>query len=229
MSINTAEDFILTVHYRLLEFYRNQIRYDHNYDPVSELVSSLLSHRTTNQNEKLAFDNLLTRFGSWENVMRASLEAIIQEIKPTTWPEQKAPRLKRALQMIVDKTGKLSLDFLSGLDAMKARKWLEALPGVGPKSSAAILSYSTLKARALPVDSHHFRVAVRLGIIDKKLGEIKANLVLENLLPKSFTAMDVFENHQVMMLHGQQICFYHNPKCGECILLDICPTGQLLF
>jgi endonuclease-3 len=140
----------------------------------------------------------------------------------------KAPRLQQILQLITERHGKLSLDFLADMDVYEARQWLEKLPGVGPKSSAATLSFSSLRAKALPVDSHHFRVAVRLGIIDAKIGEGKANRLLENLLPADFTAKEVFDNHQVMMRHGQQVCFYYNPACATCVLLDLCPTGQKL-
>jgi len=93
-------------------------------------------------------------------------------------------------------------------------------------AAACILSFSTLRAKALPVDSHHFRVAVRLGIIEEKIGEAKANRVLENLLPPSFTAQDVYDHHQVMMRHGQKVCFHFRPNCKHCVLLELCPTGK---
>jgi endonuclease-3 len=128
--------------------------------------------------------------------------------------------------LVTERHGTLSLDFLAEMEVFDARKWLEELPGVGPKTSAAVLSFSTLRAKALPVDSHHFRVAVRLGIIEAKIGEGKANRVLENLLPPDFNAQEMYDNHQVMMRHGQKICFHFKPDCQNCMLLDICATGQ---
>jgi endonuclease-3 len=107
-----------------------------------------------------------------------------------------------------------------------ARRWLEDLPGVGPKTSAAVISFSSLRGKALPVDSHHFRVAVRIGLIEEKLGEARAHKVLEDLLPEEFTAHEVYDHHQVMMKHGQQVCFYQRPACEKCVLLDLCPEGQ---
>ncbi len=115
------------------------------------------------------------------------------------------------------------------MSVAEARQRLEELPGVGPKTSAAVMSFSTLRAKALPVDSHHFRVAVRLGIIDKKMGEAKANRVLESVLPEEFTAQDVYDNHQLMMKHGQNVCFHYHPNCKGCVLLDLCPAGQELI
>ena len=221
--------FVLAVHHRLAAIYGSGIKYFHDLNPLSELVSSLLSHRTKNQHSAEAYANLVNRFSSWEAVRDAPVNEVQAAIQPCTWPEQKAPRLQQILHIITERTGRLSLDFLANMEVADARKWLEALPGVGPKTSAAVLSFSTLRAKALPVDSHHFRVAVRLGIIDKKIGEAKANYVLESLLPKDFTAQDVYDNHQLMMKHGQKVCFHFHPDCAHCVLLDVCPTGKSLL
>lgn len=227
--IPKKEEFVLEVHRRLSDVYGSQIKYFHDLDPLSELVSSLLSHRTKNRDSGLAFNNLRNLFGSWENVRDAPTNDVQTAINPCTWPEQKAPRLQEVLRLITELCNELSLDFLAEMDVAAARKWLESLPGVGPKTSAAVMSFSSLRAKALPVDSHHFRVAVRLGIIDAKIGEGKANRVLENLLPTDFTAQEMYDNHQVMMRHGQQICFHYKPDCTNCVLLDVCPAGQSLL
>jgi endonuclease-3 len=224
----TKEEFVLEIHNRLSIIYGTGIAYFHDLDPLSELVTTLLSHRTKNRDSAKAFQNLRNTFGSWENVRDAEVDDIKAQLTPCTWPEQKAPRIKEVLRIISEKTGKLDLDFVGDMDVSAARNWLEELPGVGPKSSAAVISFSTLRGKALPVDSHHFRVAVRLGIIENKTGEGKANRVLENLLPPDFTAQQVYDNHQVMMRHGQKVCFHYKPNCKECVLLDLCPTGQTL-
>ena len=222
----SKEELVLEVHERLSEIYGSGIKYFHDLDPLSELVSSLLSHRTKNRDSAKAYANLMQAFGTWEAVRDAPTAEVEAAIQPCTWPEQKAPRLQQVLQTITEKEGKLSLDFLSDRNVASAREWLEQLPGVGPKTSAAVISFSTLRGKALPVDSHHFRVAVRLGIIEEKIGEAKANRVLEALLPGSFTAQDVYDNHQLMMKHGQKICLYYHPACRQCVLLDLCPAGK---
>lgn len=225
----TKEEFVLEVHHRLSAVYGSQIKYFHDLDPLSELVSALLSHRTQNRNSAQAFANLREIFGTWDQVRDAPVDEVQAAIKPCTWPEQKAPRIQQVLRLVTERHGSLNLDFLADVDVAIARQWLEDLPGVGPKTSAAVMSFSTLRAKALPVDSHHFRVAVRLGIIDAKIGEAKANRVLESLLPPDFTAHEVYDNHQVMMRHGQKVCFHYRPDCRQCVLLDICPTGQSLI
>lgn len=223
------EQFVLEVHRRLTEVYGAGIKYFHDLDPLSELVSAMLSHRTRNSHSAKAFHNLKDLFETWEAVRDAPTTAVESAIYPCTWPEQKAPRIQQVLQLITEKRGELSLRFLEEMDVAEARAWLEQLPGVGPKTSAAVMSFSSLRAKALPVDSHHFRVAVRLGIIEAKIGEAKAHRVLEQLLPPRFSAQEVYDHHQVMMRHGQRVCHYHNPNCASCALLDICPTGKGLM
>lgn len=222
-------EFVVEVHHRLAEIYGSGIKYFHDLDPLSELVSSLLSHRTKNRDSGKAFHNLVEQFGNWEAVRDAPTSEVEIAIKPCTWPEQKAPRLQQVLRTITEQNnGILSIDFLHDMNVADARQWLEELPGVGPKTSASVISFSTMRGKALPVDSHHFRVAVRLGIIDKKIGEGKANRVLESLLPTDFNAQDVYDNHQLMMKHGQNVCFHYHPNCKGCVLLDLCPTGKEL-
>ena len=90
--------------------------------------------------------------------------------------------------------------------------WLERLPGVGPKTSAAVLSFSRLHRRALPVDSHHHRVAVRLGLIPASVAVGPSHALLEAQLPPDWTAQQVYDNHEVLMLHGQRCCFHHQSR-----------------
>ncbi len=226
LDVENKSVFVLEVHHRLSDVYGTQIKYFHDLDPLSELVSALLSHRTRNSQSGQAFKNLMLLFGTWEAVRDAPVALVQEAISPCTWPEQKAPRIQQVLHLLTEKCGSLSLDFLGDIDVADARKWLEELPGVGPKTSAAVISFSSLRGKALPVDSHHFRVAWRLGIIEEKLGEAKANRVLESLLPDDFTSQDVYDNHQVMMRHGQKVCHHHRPDCEHCVLIDLCPTGK---
>ena len=217
------------VHDRLCAEYHCPIGYFHDLDPLSELVSSLLSHRTKNADSHRAFQNLLARFPDWAAVRDAPAADVQAALSPCTWPEQKAPRLQEVLRRITDERGELSglsLDFLEDLPVPEARAWMERLPGVGPKTSAAVLAFSRLRARALPVDSHHHRVAVRLGLIGPRVDVGPSHALLEAQLPPEWTAQQVYDNHEVLMLHGQRCCFFQSPACARCVVLDLCPSGQ---
>lgn len=224
----TLREKAWAVHRLLCEEYRCPIRFFHELDPVSELVSSLLSHRTRNADSSRAFRALRARYATWEAVRDAPTADVEQVITTVTWPEQKAPRLQQVLHAITARRGELSLDFLAGLPVAAAREWLEELPGVGPKTSAATLLFSRLRMPALPVDSHHHRVARRLGLIPDTLSVGTSHAVLEALLPEGLTAQEVYDHHEVLMLHGQRCCQHRDPACHRCVLYGLCPTGQRL-
>ena len=212
----------LEVHRRLGEEFGLPIPYFHNLDPLSELVSSLLSHRTRNAESGRAFKALRRRYPDWAEVIDADVAAIEALIHGVTWPEAKAPRIQQVLRDVRDRHGALDLDFLADMEPEAARSWLAAIPGVGPKTSAAVLSFSTLRMPALPVDSHHHRVAQRLGLIGAKVDVGAAHDVLRALLPADYTAQDLYDDHELLMLHGQKTCHFRAPACDRCRLLEQC-------
>ena len=219
----------LLVHERLCAAYGCPIAFFHELDPLSELVSSLLSHRTKNRDSGRAFRQLRARFASWAAVRDAPVGDVQDAIAPVTWPEQKAPRIQAILRAIGERTGALddaSLDFLGAVPVREARDWLESLPGVGPKTSAAVLLFSRLRRPALPVDSHHHRVAQRLGLLPPSVDVGPAHALLEAQLPADWDAQRVYDNHEALMLHGQRCCFWRDPACPRCPVLDLCPSGQ---
>ena len=216
----------LEVHERLCAAYGCPIAYFQDLDALSELVSSLLSHRTRNRDSARAFAALRARYPRWEGLGDAPTAEVEGLIGGVTWPEQKAPRLQAVLRAVQAQRGALDLGFLAELPVPEARAWLEALPGVGPKTSAAVLSFSVLRRAALPVDSHHHRVAQRVGLIPETMDVGPSHAALAALLPPDWDAQAVYDHHEVLMLHGQRCCTPRAPACGRCVLLDLCPTGQ---
>ncbi|MCJ2052221.1 endonuclease III domain-containing protein [Methylobacterium sp. J-070] len=216
----------LAVHARLCPVYGCPIPYFHSLDPVSELVSSLLSHRTRNAESGRAFKALRARFADWDSVIEAGLPEIEAAIAGVTWPELKAPRIRDVLRAVRERCGSLDLAFLARMDVEAARAWLQAIPGIGPKTSAAVLSFSTLRMPALPVDSHHHRVAQRLGLIGPRVDVGPSHAILRAQLPAEWSAQDLYDNHEILMLHGQQVCHHRRPACGRCVLVDLCPSAM---
>lgn len=219
-------DKALAIHARLCPVYGCPIPYFHALDPLSELVSSLLSHRTRNADSGRAFKALRSRYPDWDMMLAAPVAEIQATIAGVTWPELKAPRLQAILSAVKARHGRLSLDFLRDMAVDEARDWLETIPGVGPKTSAAVLSFSVLRMPALPVDSHHHRIAQRTGLIGSRVDVGPSHPILRAQLPADWSAQALYDNHEVLMLHGQQICHHRNPACGRCVLLDLCPEGQ---
>ena len=229
MTSATLEDLrekALEAHTILCETYGAPFPFFRDVDPLTELVGSMLSHRTRNADSGRALASLKKHFRRWEAVRDAPVGEVEEAIKAATWPEQKAPRIQGALRLITEERGELSLDFLGEMEVGAARGWLERLPGVGPKTSAAVLLFSRLRMPAMPVDSHHHRVAARLGLIAEGVGPGAAHAQLRTLLPEDWSAQALYDHHEALMYHGQKCCFYKNPACKRCPVLFLCPYGQ---
>lgn len=220
----------LTIHERLCAAYGCPVPFFSDKDPLSELVSALLSHRTKNADSHRAFQQLRERFPTWEEVRDAPTADVEQALAPCTWPEQKAPRVQAVLRAVSATPHGLSLDWLGSLPVPEARAWLEAIPGVGPKTSAAVLLFSRLRRPALPVDSHHHRVAVRLGLLSDRVAVGPSHALLEALLPPDWDAQTVYDHHEALMLHGQKCCYWRKPACERCPVYSLCtwPDKKLL-
>jgi len=212
------------IHQRLLAFYGRPAERD-MWDPLKQFVYSLLSSRTKTEVSHAVVRNLEVRFGSWENVRDASILEIEDAIRAVTFPEKKAAHLKQALEQITQRCGTLSLDFLRNYRTEKIRAWLEGFDGVGVKTSAAVVNFSTLRRRAMCVDSHHLRVTQRLGLVSKSADADETEQRLMEMAPAEWSPAMLDEHHSLIKIHGQQLCTFSRPKCSVCPLLDLCPTG----
>jgi endonuclease III len=216
--------------HRLLLGYHGDIPPRTPWDPLTQFIYSLLSSRTKTPESHQVMRDLEQAFpgarpGNWEPVRDAPVSAIERAIARVTFPEVKAPQLKTSLMAITERTGSLSLEFLARYRTDKIRVWLEQFPGVGPKTSAAVVNFSTLRRRALSIDTHHLRVAQRLCLVPRADAATTEERLMR-LVPETWDAAMLDEHHSLVKLHGQTLCTFDNPKCEACPLLGICPTGQ---
>ena len=186
-------------------------------DPVSELVSTILSQNTNDVNRDVAYDRLRDRLPTWEQVRDAEVDDVIDAIRPAGLANQKGPRIQEALRVITRERGELDLDFLADWPVEQAKDWLSAIKGVGPKTAAIVLLFS-LGRPAFPVDTHVHRVTKRLGLIGPRVSREKAHDELERLVPPD----DYYAFHLNLIRHGRQVCTSRKPRCPECILRDLC-------
>ena len=192
-------------------------------DPLSEMVGSLLSHRTKNAVTRQGYRSLREKFPTWEEVIAAPTEEVEAAIGVVTFPEVKAPRIQNALREVAARNdGELSLEGLNEVCVADARAWLEAIPGIGAKTSAAVLSFSHLRMPALVVDTHHHRVALRLGLVPPKASLDKTARILQAYLPEDWDGQRVYDSHQGFMRHGQKVCHWRKPDCGNCLVREYC-------
>ena len=222
-------DKLPLIHRLLLGFYGSPKERD-PWDPLTQFIYSLLSSRTKTPQAHQVMRDLERAFpgagpGSWEPVRDAPVAEIERAVAVVTFPEVKAPRLKAALGQITARTGALSLDFLARYRTEKIRVWLEQFEGVGPQISAAIVNFSTLRRRALSIDANHLRVVQRLCVVPRAdAGTTEERLM--RLVPETWDAAMLDRHHSLVKLHGQTLCTFDEPRCLECPLLKLCPTGQ---
>lgn len=192
-------------------------------EPMHELISTILSHRTTGKNEDQAYSNMWKRFGSWEAIRDAPVEELTETLSPATFPEVKAPYIKGGLKQINEERGEISIDFLRDMPTDEALAWLMSLPGVGIKTASLVLLFCFSKP-VLPVDTHVHRVSQRVGLIGPKVNPTAAHPILLALLPSD--PYILFNFHIANLQHGRKICIWGTPRCGQCPLTDICNWYQ---
>lgn len=186
-------------------------------DPVAVLVQTILSQNTSDRNSEPAFRRLMSCFDSWEKMAEASIENIAAYIQSGGLARVKAGYIKQALMRIRQERGDFDLSFLGRMSVEDARRWLMGLPGVGMKTASCVLLFG-LKMPALPVDTHVFRVASRLGLIKEGISVEKAHRELESLVPPG----DVYRFHVLLITHGRRVCRARLPYCGRCVLREVC-------
>ena len=194
-------------------------------NPLSQLVQGMVGGRTQDAVTLEAFKALCQRFHPWERLRDAPVVDVHETIRAVTFAQAKAPYLKAALQMITAKRGTLTLDFLADWPIDDALLWLERLPGVGRKTAALTLNFSTLRMRTLVIDTHHLRVLRRLGLIGARADTRQAYDCAMSSLPMDWSAEELDIHHQLIKRLGQTICRAKNPDCPNCPLSDLCPAA----
>jgi len=199
-------------------------RYDHprwagpRLDAVSELVLTILSQNTADTNSFRAFTLLRARYASWDEVLAAPTDELVDVIRPGGLAPTKGRRIQHVLAEVQEAShGTWDLSFLATLPVREARDWLVALPGIGRKTAAIVLLFNYGRP-TLPVDTHVHRVATRLGMLPPRSPLERAHDLLEEVLRPE----EVYPFHVELIRHGRDTCRAPRPICGLCPLTDAC-------
>jgi len=200
-------------------------RYEHprwsgpRLDAAAELVLAILSQNTADTNSFRAFTALRARYPSWDAVLAAPTDELVEVIRPGGLAPTKGPRIQAVLAEVHAETGGTwDLSFLGEWPLERARDWLVSLPGIGRKTAAIILLFNFGRP-ALPVDTHVHRVALRLGLLPPKTDLLRAHDLLEEALRDD----EMYPFHVELIRHGRDTCRAPRPICGLCPLTDLCP------
>lgn len=180
----------------------------HYEDPFQLLVAVILSAQCTDRRVNMTTPALFEAFPTAEAMAAATAEEIYPYIKSISYPNNKARNLAGMARKLVSEFGGVvpgDLDLL------------QSLPGVGRKT-ANVVGAVIWQKEVMPVDTHVFRVAARIGLSRNAKTPLQTELQLENGFPKPLLP----KAHHWLILHGRYVCTARAPKCGECGLRDIC-------
>ncbi|WP_119271761.1 endonuclease III domain-containing protein [Taklimakanibacter deserti] len=189
---------------------------------IDQFILSLISSDTSDKTSGIAFEKLRLHFPRWENILSAEVTIVATVIAGVAHAPVKAKQLITALHKIKAERDTLDLGFLTDWPVADAWSWLQTLPGVGPKVSAATLNFSSLRKPILVVDRHLLRMGKRLGVLPPKADFRRGHRLFNACVPNDWGDRDYYQQHWLMKFHSQTICRAGTPRCGECPLTDIC-------
>jgi endonuclease III len=196
---------------RLFELYPESYNDDYR-SPFFVLISTVMSHRTRDDVTYPAARKLFERFSTPEEMAEADNDEIEALIRDVGFYRVKAGRIKEISGILLKKyNSKVPEDMES----------LLGLPGVGRKTANCVLAHAFLKD-VLAVDTHVHRISNRIGLVETKVPE-ETETELKKIFPQKYWR---YVNLLLVKL-GQNICRPISPRCGACVLYDIC--SKILF
>lgn len=177
------------------------------------LVATILSAQTTDVRVNLVTPKLFSRYPNAAALARARQADVEAIIKSTGFFRNKARSIIGMAQAVVaDHGGKVP----GTMDA------LLTLPGVGRKTANVVLGNAFGLNEGVVVDTHVARLSKLLGLT-RQTDPGKIEQALMKLFPRDDWAL----LSHLLIFHGRRVCIARRPKCGECVLADLCPSARL--
>jgi endonuclease III len=175
------------------------------------LIAVILSAQATDVSVNKATRVLYKVANTPEAILALGVDGLKQYIKTIGLFNTKAENVIKTCAALVEKHGSV---------VPATREELEALPGVGRKTANVVLN-TAFRQPAMAVDTHIFRVSNRTGIAPgKNVLEVEKRLV--KLIPEEF----LLDAHHWLILHGRYVCIARKPRCGACVIYDLCEFKQ---
>ena len=175
--------------------------------PFELLIAVILSAQATDKGVNKATAKLFPVANTPQAILDLGLEGVKEYIKTIGLYNSKAENIIKTCRDLVEKhNGKVP----------ESREALEALAGVGRKTANVVLN-TAFGHPTIAVDTHIFRVCNRTNFAPGK-DVVKVEEKLLKVVPKEFK-VDV---HHWLILHGRYTCTARKPRCGACIIEDLC-------
>jgi endonuclease-3 len=177
------------------------------------LCATILSAQCTDKRVNLVTPSLFTRYPDAPALAAARPEELEELIRTTGFFRSKAKSLIGMATALVERHGGA---VPADMDA------LTALPGVGRKTANVILGNAFGRNDGIVVDTHVTRLSNRLALTSES-DAVKIEQALIPLFPQERWTM----LSHLLIEHGRQVCDARKPRCGECVLSDVCPSALL--
>jgi endonuclease-3 len=179
-----------------------------NYNSTFELlIAVILSAQATDVGVNKATDKLYPVANTPEAIYALGVEGLKEYIKTIGLYNAKAENVIKTCKALIDEHNS---------EVPNSREALEALPGVGRKTANVVLN-TAFGEPTMAVDTHIFRLANRINLAPgKTVLAVEKNLV--KVIPKEY----LVDAHHWLILHGRYVCTAKKPKCGSCIIEDLC-------
>ncbi|MAO13415.1 endonuclease III [Marinobacter sp.] len=179
--------------------------------PFELLIAVILSAQATDVGVNKATDKLYPVANTPEAIYGLGVDGLKDYIKTIGLFNSKAENVIKTCKILMEQHNSQVPD---------NREALEALPGVGRKTANVVLN-TAFRQPAMAVDTHIFRVSNRTGIAPgKNVVEVEKRLM--RLVPREF----LMDAHHWLILHGRYTCTARKPKCGACLIEDLCEFKQ---
>ncbi|KAL4584976.1 hypothetical protein LXL04_009589 [Taraxacum kok-saghyz] len=173
------------------------------------LVSTILSQNTTDANSQKAFSSLKSAFATWDDVLAADSKCIEDAIRCGGLAPTKASCIKNMLSCLLEKRGKLCLEYLHDLSIDEIKTELSQFKGIGPKTVACVLMFN-LQQDDFPVDTHIFQIAKAIGWVPIDSDTKRTYLHLNTRIPNELK----FDLNCLLFTHGK-VCKLCTRKEGK--------------
>ncbi len=183
----------------------------HHVNVFTLVVAVALSAQATDVGVNKATAHLFKIADTPEKMLALGIDRLTEQIKTIGLYRQKAKNVVKLSQILADEYGG---------QVPSSRAALQSLPGVGRKTANVVLNM-WFKQPAQAVDTHIFRVGNRTGLAPGKNVDVVERAVEDNV-PAEFQQ----HAHHWLILHGRYICVARKPKCGACIINDLCPYQE---
>lgn len=190
-------------------------------DPVQEIFFIALSARTADVQYRRTYRNLWAKFPTLEALAAARVADVARCVADGGLVNKRARQMRGIARRLLNDLGGRPGHRLRKMTATEAYSFLTGLPGLGPKSALCVMMYS-LDFDVFPVDVHVQRILARLGAIPNGLKHYRAQALAPPLVPDGASKV----LHIGLVVHGRQVCLPAAPRCGECVIGDLCRTGR---